>query len=68
MELCNILLAADVNLVVLSGHLRKLGPRTLGAFAGRVLNTRPPLLPKFGGKDMFGRRVQEAVLAAGEVE
>jgi phosphoribosylglycinamide formyltransferase-1 len=57
---------AGVELVVLSGYLRKLGPRTLGAFAGRILNVHPALLPKFGGEGMFGRRVHEAVLAAGE--
>jgi phosphoribosylglycinamide formyltransferase-1 len=61
-------MAAGVNLVILSGYLRKLGPRTLEAFAGRILNTHPALLPKFGGKGMFGRRVHEAVLAAGELE
>ncbi|HSI73564.1 MAG TPA: formyltransferase family protein, partial [Fimbriimonas sp.] len=34
----------------------------------RVLNIHPALLPKFGGKGMYGRRVHEAVLAAGETE
>jgi phosphoribosylglycinamide formyltransferase-1 len=63
-----VLMAAGVNLVILSGYLRKLGPRTLEAFARRILNTHPALLPKFGGKGMFGRRVHEAVLAAGELE
>jgi phosphoribosylglycinamide formyltransferase-1 len=66
--LCEVFMAAGVNLVILSGYLRKLGPRTMEAFAGRVLNTHPALLPKFGGKGMFGRRVHEAVLAAGELE
>ena len=64
----DVLMSAGVNLVILSGYLRKLGPRTLEAFAGRILNTHPALLPKFGGQGMYGRRVHEAVLAAGEVE
>ncbi|MGO9455020.1 MAG: phosphoribosylglycinamide formyltransferase [Candidatus Binataceae bacterium] len=58
----------DVNLVVLAGYMRKLGPRTLSHYRGRVLNIHPALLPKFGGKGMYGRRVHEAVLAARERE
>ena len=58
--------AAGVELVVLSGYLRKLGPTTLGAYAGRVLNVHPALLPKFGGPGMYGRRVHEAVAASGD--
>jgi phosphoribosylglycinamide formyltransferase-1 len=37
-------------------------------FRGRVLNIHPALLPKYGGKGMYGRHVHEAVLAAGETE
>lgn len=56
----------DVNLVVLAGYMQRLGPRTLSHYARRVLNTHPALLPKFGGRGMYGDRVHEAVLAAGE--
>ena len=56
---------ADVDLIVLSGYLRRLGPRTLEAFAGRILNIHPGPLPQFGGEGMYGRREAEAVLAAG---
>ncbi len=58
--------AAGVELVVLSGYLRKLGPRTLTAYAGRVLNVHPALLPKFGGRGMYGHAVHEAVAASGD--
>lgn len=58
--------AAGVELVVLSGYLRKLGPRTLATYAGRVLNTHPALLPKYGGPGMYGRAVHEAVAASGD--
>ena len=58
--------AADVELVVLSGYLRKLGPETLARYRGRILNIHPGLLPKYGGQGMYGRRVHEAVAAAGE--
>jgi phosphoribosylglycinamide formyltransferase 1 len=63
--LAESLAAAGAELVVLSGYLRKLGPRTLAAFRGRILNVHPALLPDFGGQGMYGRRVHEAVLAAG---
>ena len=53
-------------LVMLSGYLRKLGPITLARFAGRILNIHPALLPRHGGRGMYGQRVHEAVLAAGE--
>jgi phosphoribosylglycinamide formyltransferase-1 len=58
---------AGVELVVLSGYLRKLGPATLAVYAGRVLNVHPALLPKFGGPGMYGRRVHEAVAASGDL-
>ena len=66
--LCESLQAAGAELVILWGYLRKLGPLTLQAFEGRILNSHPALLPKFGGQGMYGRRVHEAVAAAGEHE
>jgi phosphoribosylglycinamide formyltransferase-1 len=59
---------AGADLVILSGYLRKLGPATLQAYAGRILNIHPALLPRYGGHGMYGRRVHEAVVAAGECE
>jgi phosphoribosylglycinamide formyltransferase-1 len=58
--------AANVSLIVLSGYLRKLGPITLAAYRYRILNVHPALLPDYGGEGMYGRRVHEAVMAAGE--
>ncbi len=57
---------AEVNLVVLSGYLRMVGPLMLERYRGRILNIHPALLPKHGGKGMYGRFVHEAVLAAQE--
>jgi len=57
-----------VEIVVLSGYLRRLGPSTLGAFAGRILNIHPGPLPQFGGEGMYGARVHRAVIAAGAPE
>jgi phosphoribosylglycinamide formyltransferase-1 len=62
------LIAAGVDLVFLAGYMKKLGPQTLRAFEGRILNTHPALLPKFGGPGMYGEKVFEATIAAGETE
>lgn len=59
---------AEIELVVLAGYMKKLGAGVLARYGGRVVNTHPALLPKFGGTGMFGMRVHEAVLAAGEAE
>lgn len=67
-RLADALLGAGVDWILLSGYLRKLGPVTLDAFKDRILNIHPSLLPMFGGKGMYGRRVHEAVLAAGATE
>jgi len=66
--LVEALQAAGVELVVLSGYLRRLGPRTLGRYRNRVLNIHPGPLPAFGGEGMYGRRVHEAVIAAGATQ
>jgi phosphoribosylglycinamide formyltransferase-1 len=57
-----------VDLVVLAGYMKKLGPKTLAHYQGRIINIHPALLPKFGGRGMYGNHVHEAVLAAGEKE
>jgi phosphoribosylglycinamide formyltransferase 1 len=54
------------DVVLLAGYMKKLGPRVLGAFGGRVINTHPSLLPRFGGRGMYGGHVHTAVLAAGD--
>ena len=66
--LLGVLVAADVDVVFLAGYMKKLGPLVLRAFKGKVLNTHPALLPRFGGPGMYGDRVFEAVLQAGEKE
>jgi phosphoribosylglycinamide formyltransferase 1 len=59
------LLEFDAQWVLLAGYMKRLGPLTLAAFAGRVMNTHPALLPEFGGQGMYGMHVHRAVLAAG---
>ena len=55
-----------VDVVALAGYMKRLGPPVLSQYKGRLLNTHPALLPKFGGQGMFGDRVHKAVLAAGD--
>lgn len=62
------LLEKGVRVVCLAGFLLKVEPNFIRRFPGRILNIHPALLPKFGGQGMYGRRVHEAVLAAGEKE
>ncbi len=64
--ICAALQAAGADWVLLAGYMKKLGPATLSRFAGRLLNTHPALLPKFGGQGFYGRKVHEAVIAAGD--
>lgn len=56
----------NVDLVCLAGYFLKLSPAFVRAFPGKILNMHPALLPKFGGKGMYGHRVHDAVLSAKE--
>lgn len=56
----------DVNIVCLAGYMKKLSDTVLNEFHGRVLNIHPALLPKFGGKGMYGINVHKAVIESGE--
>jgi 3-oxoacyl-[acyl-carrier protein] reductase len=64
--ICQALVDAGADVVVLAGYMKRLGVHTLARFRERVLNTHPALLPKFGGQGMYGLNVHRAVLAAGE--
>lgn len=57
-----------IDLVVLAGFLWKIPANLVQAFPNRIINIHPALLPKFGGKGMYGHFVHEAVIAAGEKE
>jgi phosphoribosylglycinamide formyltransferase 1 len=58
--------AAD--LLVLAGYLRLVPPAVVAAYPGRIINVHPALLPAFGGRGMYGRRVHQAVLDSGARE
>lgn len=57
-----------VDFIVLAGFLKKLCNTILEAYPERIINIHPALLPKYGGKGMYGQRVHEAVLKGGEVK
>ena len=63
-----ILAASGADLLALAGYLRLVPADVVAAYHGRIINVHPALLPRFGGAGMHGRRVHEAVLAAGERE
>lgn len=56
----------QAELVVLAGYLKLVPPEVIQRYRGRIINIHPALLPKFGGAGMYGHRVHEAVVAAGE--
>jgi phosphoribosylglycinamide formyltransferase-1 len=57
-----------IDYIVLAGYLRKVAPTIIRAFLGRIVNIHPSLLPKYGGKGMYGEHVHRAVLSNGEHE
>ena len=59
---------AEVHLVVLAGYLKLVPRGVVERYRGRIVNIHPALLPAFGGRGMYGRRVHEAVLASGARE
>lgn len=58
----------NIDFIVLAGFLLMIPDFLIHAFEGRMINLHPALLPKFGGKGMYGHHVHEAVKAAGEAE
>jgi phosphoribosylglycinamide formyltransferase-1 len=58
----------DIHFIVLAGFLPLVPDFLINAFPRRIINLHPALLPKYGGKGMWGHHVHEAVKAAGEKE
>ena len=68
-EMMNRLLQAQqIEMIVLAGFLQLVPAFLLQKFPNRVINIHPALLPKHGGKGMYGNKVHEAVLANKETE
>jgi len=64
----NLLKASEPDLIILAGFLWKFPDLLLNAFPNKVINVHPALLPKYGGKGMYGMHVHEAVVANKETE
>ncbi|MEK7523706.1 MAG: phosphoribosylglycinamide formyltransferase [Patescibacteria group bacterium] len=67
-DLVSFLESLKVDLVVLVGYMRILTPYFVSKFPGRIINVHPALIPKYSGKDFFGKSVHEAVLKSGDKE
>lgn len=67
-KLLSRILEEEPDLLVLAGFLWLIPADWIAAFPNRIVNIHPALLPKYGGKGMYGMRVHEAVRAAGETE
>ena len=65
-KIADILEEEKIDLVVLAGFLLLIPENLLEKYPGRILNIHPALLPKYGGKGMYGKRVHEAVIENGE--
>jgi phosphoribosylglycinamide formyltransferase-1 len=59
---------SGIDAIILAGFLWKVPAQLVEAYRGRILNIHPALLPKYGGKGMYGMHVHEAVIQAGETE
>ena len=64
----SVLKEYDIDVIVLAGFLLMAPDYLIEAYKGRIINLHPALLPKFGGRGMYGHHVHEAVKAAGETE
>jgi phosphoribosylglycinamide formyltransferase-1 len=67
-ELLALLRTFKIDLVVLAGYLKRIPPKVISEYAGRIMNIHPAILPAFGGEGMYGARVHEAVIASGARE
>ncbi|ADB40796.1 phosphoribosylglycinamide formyltransferase [Spirosoma linguale] len=67
-KITQLLINQNIDLIVLAGFMWLMPAGLVRAFPDKIVNIHPALLPKFGGKGMYGHFVHEAVAAAGETE
>jgi phosphoribosylglycinamide formyltransferase-1 len=67
-SIVNELQERGIDFIALAGFLWLIPTQIISAFSNRIINIHPALLPKFGGKGMYGKKVHEAVIASGEKE
>jgi phosphoribosylglycinamide formyltransferase-1 len=67
-DVLDLLKTLKIDLIVLAGFLWLIPEQLIAAYPGKIINIHPAILPKFGGKGMYGDHVHEAVLNAKETE
>lgn len=67
-KIASLLSEHNIDLVVLAGFMSRISDSLLKAYPNKIINIHPALLPKFGGKGMYGIHVHEAVIAATETQ
>ena len=67
-KLVDLMLSEGITCIVLAGYLKIIPPQLVTAFPNTIINIHPALLPKYGGKGMYGMHVHKAVKAANEKE
>ncbi|WP_291569266.1 phosphoribosylglycinamide formyltransferase [Clostridium sp. UBA4548] len=65
-KILSILVANEIDMIFLAGYLKMLGTSVLQKYSNRIFNIHPALLPKYGGKGMYGMNVHKAVIEARE--
>ncbi|WP_024992874.1 phosphoribosylglycinamide formyltransferase [Phocaeicola paurosaccharolyticus] len=67
-RIMEVLKEHDIDFIVLAGYLAKISDEILHIFPNHIINIHPSLLPKYGGKGMYGLKVHQAVLDAKDKE
>lgn len=63
LQISHVLNDHAIDMAICSGYMKLIGPKTIQAVQGKIINVHPALLPRHGGKGMFGRKIHEAVIA-----
>lgn len=67
-KITNLMKVFKVDYIFLSGYMKKIEQNLVSSFENRIINSHPALLPKFGGRGMYGTNVHKAVIEANEKE
>lgn len=65
-KLSDVIKFYNADIIILAGYLKKIPNKIIESYRNRILNIHPSLLPKYGGKGIYGKKVHEAVLNNGE--
>jgi len=67
-EITGLLISKRIDFIILAGFLWLIPQNLIAAYRGRIINIHPALLPKYGGKGMYGMKVHEAVVASADTK